>query len=68
MDSLDNQRGDKGNCMYDNGRSTRNINSRDSTTLKMEDISKIIMTHNNPLGFNKSRLRTVSFPVLLVAR
>jgi hypothetical protein len=54
--------------MYDNGRSTRNINSRDSTTLKMEDISKIIMTHNNPLGFNKSRLRTVSFPVLLVAR
>ena len=48
MDSLDNQRGDKGNCMYDNGRSTRNINSRDSTTLKMEDISKIIVTHTIP--------------------
>jgi hypothetical protein len=42
----------KGKGVYDNGRSTRNINSRDLTTLEMEDISKIIANIVNPLGNN----------------
>ncbi len=55
----------KGNGMYDNGRST---NSMDSTTLKMEDMSKIIANIANPLAYNNYRPRTVSLPVLAVAR